>query len=152
MQKQNVVNSTAAPVPAIITKPTTTPVKANPKNKQKMTRLIEILETDHNYNIVQEIVDHMKLIKRSKKLKPLEKHRMLQNYHITLLSYCMPKMKITEDTRDSGGKGVTFNINIAGTDGTATPVGVQKGRKGVSVSIPTRKQKDGTFVVDQPGD
>ena len=117
------------------------------------TSFIDVLKTDHNFDIVKEIVDHMKMIKRAKKIKPQEKHRLLQNYYITLLSYCLPKIKIVEDNKDTGGKGVTFNINIGGTDPTApTPVGVSKGRKGVSVNIPTIKNKDGSYSVAKSDD
>ena len=120
--------------------------------KTASASFIDVLKTDHNFDIVKEIVEHMKMIHRAKKIKPQEKHRLLQNYYITLLSYCLPKIKIVEDNKDSGGKGVTFNINIGGTDPAATPVGVSKGRKGVSVSIPTVKQKDGSYAVAKPDD
>jgi len=42
--------------------------------KQKAEQLITILKTDHNYDIVSEIITHIKELKRAKKIKPLEKH------------------------------------------------------------------------------
>jgi hypothetical protein len=126
-----------------------TPAKIHNK---KSEQFIQILKTDHNYDIVAEIIDHINMLKRAKKIKPIEKHRMIMNYNITLLSYCLPKMKVTEDnTGNTGGKGVIFNISIGGEDGPkdAGNGRVTKGKKGVRVSIPTKKQKDGTYSVTE---
>jgi hypothetical protein len=67
----------------------------------------------------------------------------------------MPKMKIVEDnSADTAGKGVVFHIQIGGTSDPADPRIAGLGRvrkdkrKGVSVSIPTQKNKDGTYTVN----
>ena len=141
--------------PPAVTSPA--PPPANKRIQKKITRFIEILQDDHNFDIIQEIVDHMGVIKRSKKLKPLEKHRMLMNYHVTLLSFCVPKMKIIEDdTRDTVGKGVVFHINIGGSDDKdAGPASAGQGkiskdkRKGVSITIPTVVNDEGTYEVKE---
>jgi hypothetical protein len=133
--------------------PATTPT-AGAIAKQTAKKLISILLDDHNYDIVAEIITHIKELKRAKKIKPLDKHRMVMNYNITLLSYCVPKMKIIEDnTANTGGKGVVFHIQIGGTDGPADPRNAGHGtvlkdkKKGVSINIPTQKNKDGTYTV-----
>jgi hypothetical protein len=118
--------------------------------KKKSERFIQILRDDHNYDIVAEIIKHMAEIKRAKKIKPLEKHRLLKDYHITLLSYCLPKIKIQETTDDGSGKGVIFNINIGGDDPAAGPKKAGKGRvsnTGVNIKIPTKQNKDGSISV-----
>ena len=123
--------------------------------KKKTAQFIEILKTDHQYDIVSEIITHIKELKRAKKIKPLEKHRMVMQYNITLLSYCLPKMKVTEDSsKDSIGKGVTFNISIGGGEEhpnkpkSAGKGTVSKGaRTGVSVKIPTTINDDGSITV-----
>jgi len=124
--------------------------------QNKATQFIEILKTDHNYDIVTEIIQHIQELKRAKKIKPLDKHRMVMNYNITLLSYCMPKIKVIEDnSHDTLGKGVIFNISIGGDErehpnkpkhiGSG---GVSKSpRTGVSVRIPTKANDDGSFSV-----
>jgi len=134
--------------------PATASSKAVATNKQ--VRLINILKNDHNYDIVKEIVDHMGQLKRAKKIKPLDKHRMLMNYNLTLLSYCMPKMKIVED--DKGNQTpINFQINIGGEAEQAPakrPVGRPKKPKGsnVSITIPTKKNSDGSYTVDHSSD
>ena len=121
--------------------------------KQTSKKLITILKDDFNYDVVKDIIDTMAMIKRAKRIKPLEKYRLIKDYQLTLLSYCLPKMKIVEDTSaDAGGKGVVFNIKIGGSDEPADPRGVgqgkvRKGAKGVSISIPTKKSKDGTYTI-----
>jgi hypothetical protein len=77
------------------------------------------------------------------------------NYNIVLLSYCLPKIKVTEtdDGSNAGGKGVIFNIQIGGSGGDKDSLKgaghgvVTKSRAGVSVTIPTKKNKDGSFTV-----
>jgi hypothetical protein len=129
------------------------PGKIAKKNSEKF---ITILKTDHGYDIVAEIVKHMQEIKRAKKIKPQEKHRLLQNYNLTLLSYCLPRIKIQENTGDDNGKGVTFNINIGGEEQDSTMKSAGAGtikkskQKGVNISIPTKKNKDGSYSVSKP--
>jgi hypothetical protein len=122
--------------------------------KQTAKKLITILQDDFNYDIISDIIDTMAMIKRAKKIKPLEKHRMLMNYNIILLSYCLPKIKVTEtdDGSNSGGKGVIFNIQIGGSGDKDSLKGaghgvVTKSRAGVSVTIPTKKNSDGSYTV-----
>jgi hypothetical protein len=118
--------------------------------KTEQRKLITILKDDFSYDIVKEIVKHMGELKRAKKIKPLEKHRMLMNYNLTLLSYCMPKMKVLEDDRSKTGDKIQFNINVGGNEvGNAgqkgsnpTPTG------GVNITIPTVKKADGSLGVD----
>jgi len=134
-------------VPAPIVKKPLTPVQ---KAKDKSYKLIKILKDDFKYDIVKEIIETMALIKRAKKIKPLEKYRLLKDYQLTLLSYCMPKMKVIEDnSANVDGKGVVFNIQIGGTSDDPKPVKgkVSKSKKGVSVAIPTTKQPDGTYTI-----
>jgi hypothetical protein len=135
-------------VPAGATSPTAQPPAKIAKKKSE--QFINILKTDHHYDIVSEIVKHMGEIRRAKKIKPTEKHRLLQNYHLTLLSYCLPRIKIQETIGDDTGKGVTFNINIGGEDPlkTAGAGTINKSKtRGVRVSIPTQKNKDGSYSV-----
>ena len=140
--------------PTLKNPPAVTPTTPVAIAKQKGEQLITILKTDHNYDIVSEIIKHIKELKRAKKIKPLDKHRMVMNYNITLLSYCMPKMRVTEDnSADQNGKGVIFNIQIGGSDGPADPRNAGHGKirksksKGVAISIPTRKNKNGSYSV-----
>jgi hypothetical protein len=127
--------------------PPLTPAKIANKKQEKF---ITILKNDHNYDIIAEIIDHIKVLSRAKKIKPVEKHRMIIQYHAMLLPFCLTKVKAVEDdTGGTGGKGVIFNITI-GEDTSLRDAGngrVTKGRKGVSVSIPTQKQDDGTYTV-----
>lgn len=108
--------------------------------KAKQTTFINILKTDHKFDIIKELVDHMGSIKRAKKIKPQEKHRLLQNYYLALLSYCLPKMKVVEDNTDKNKKPMNFTINIGETSPT-------KKKGGASITIPTNKNKDGTYTV-----
>jgi len=120
------------------------------KGKQK--RFITILQDDFQFDIIEQIVKHMKQIDRAKKIKPLDKARLLQNYYLTLLSYCIPKMKILEDDRSKTGDKIQFNISVGGSNPQANPS--QKGgtpaasASGVHITIPTVKQPDGSFSVD----
>jgi hypothetical protein len=134
--------ATTSPTPAAIAKQTT-------------KKLITILKDDFNYDVVADIIDSMACIKRAKKIKPLEKWRLIKDYQLTLLSYCLPKMKIVEDnSADMGGKGVVFHIQIGGPNEPADPKKAGAGtvkkdkRKGVSISIPTQKNDDGTYTVN----
>jgi hypothetical protein len=141
--------------------PTTAVVPSNPAPppapKVVQTQFINILKTDHNYDIVAEIIKHMAEIKRAKKIKPLEKHRLLKDYHITLLSYCLPRIKIQETIGDDTGK-VIFNINIGGDDNTGGTLkkaggkGKRKKNTGANITVNTTKGKDGTFTVTDPTD
>jgi hypothetical protein len=140
--------------PTLKNPPATTPASAGAIAKQTSKKLITILKEDFNYDIVADIIDTMAMIKRAKKIKPQEKWRLIKDYQLTLLSYCMPKMKIVEDnTANTGGKGVVFHIQIGGTDGPADPRDAGHGtvkkdkKKGVSISIPTQKNSDGTYTV-----
>jgi hypothetical protein len=110
----------------------------------KQTQFINILKTDHNFDLVKKIVDHMGMIERAKKIKPQEKHRLLQNYYLTLLSYCLPKMKVVEDNSDKNKNPMKFTINIGGT---AEKPKAPKKAGGVSITIPTNKNKDGSYSV-----
>ena len=139
-------------------KPTTAVTVSNPTpppattSKNKQTQFITILKDDHNFDIVSEILKHMAEIKRAKKIKPLEKHRLLKDYHITLLSYCLPRIKIQENVGDDTGS-VVFNIKIGGDDNTggtlkkAGSKGARKKPTGANVTINAQKGKDGTFTV-----
>jgi hypothetical protein len=132
----------------------TTPATPVAIAKQVQRQLITILEQDHNYDVVAEIVKHIRELKRAKKIKPLDKHRMVLSYNTILLSYCMPKMRVTEDnSANPQGKGVIFKINIGATNEPPDPrkagAGkVLKDKKGVSVSIPTQLNKDGSYSID----
>ena len=115
--------------------------------KDKQTKLIDILKTDHHYDIVKEIIDHINMLKRAKKIKPLEKHRMLMNYNLTLLSYCMPKMRVVEDNTDKDSKPMNFQINIGTNDPAPASTSKKPKAGGVSITIPTKKNTDGTYSV-----
>jgi hypothetical protein len=134
--------------------PATTPT-AGAIAKKTAVNLITLLQTDFNYDLVKDIIDTMAMIKRAKKIKPLEKWRLIKDYQLTLLSYTFPKMKIVEDnSANTGGKGVVFHIQIGGTDQPADPRDAGHGtvrkdkKKGVSISIPTQKNNDGTYTVE----
>ena len=132
-------------LPAVI--PTST-YTAGALAKKQSEQFIEILKTDHKYDIVAEVVKHMKEIKRAKKIKPVEKHRMLMNYNLTLLSYCLPKIKVIEDTRDNDGAGVVFNIKIGGDGEQKQKIKrAGQGKTDINITIPTVKNKDGTYTV-----
>jgi hypothetical protein len=135
-----------------VTPPAPVPAKIH---KDKQDKFIDILKTDHNYDIIDEIVNHIKELKRAKKIKPVEKHRMVIQYHAMLLPFCLVKVKpAEEDTGAGGGKGVVFHISIGGDNGPADPRNAGSGKvrkdkkKGVSISIPTQKNKDGTYTVN----
>ena len=113
------------------------------------TKFIDILKTDHKFDLIKKIVDHMGQIERAKKIKPQEKHRLLQNYYLTLLSYALPKMKVVEDNTDRS-KPINFQINIGGPDEKKTKAKKKQG--GVSITIPTVKNTDGTYAVKQSSD
>ena len=106
-------------------------------------RFIQILKDDFKFDLIKEITDHMGVVKRSKKLKPEIKHRMLQSYYLKLLEFCVPKLKVQEGAKDTGDK-IQFNIQVGG-DPTAGPA---KATGGVNITIPTKKQSDGSFTVD----
>jgi hypothetical protein len=131
-------------------KASTTAIKAYDKN----VRFIDVLKNDHGFDIVKEIIDEIQFVKRAKRIKPQEKRRLLNSYYLTLLSYCVPKQKIVEDNSgSSGGKGVVFKIQIGGPvepdmrqAGKGT---VKKSKtKGVSISIPTQLNADGSYEID----
>lgn len=127
--------------------PAQTPAR---KAKEYSTRLINILKDDFQYDVIKDIITTMDYIRRAKKIKPLDKYRLLKDYQLSLLSYCMPKMKVIEDnSADAGGKGVIFNIQIGAPEDNLKKAkgSVSKSKKGVSVSIPTKQQDDGTFVI-----
>lgn len=107
-------------------------------------RFIQILKSDFHFDLIKEMVEHMGVVKRSKKLKPIEKHRMLQTYYTTLLSFCVPKLKVQEGSKDTGDK-VNFTINIGGEETTMKSA---KPKGGVNINIPTRKDSSGTYTVD----
>ena len=117
--------------------------------KDKQIKLIDILKTDHNYDVIKEIIDHIQMLKRAKKIKPLEKHRMLINYNLALLSYCVPKMRVVEDNSDRDSRPMNFQINIGGTTTGQLPASTKKGSSSssVNISIPTNKHKDGSYSV-----
>ena len=132
--------------------PALTGSKALPGLKGKQKRFITILQDDFNFDIIERIVAHIGVIERGKKLKPLEKHRMLQNYYLTLLTFCVPKMKIVEDNKSTPGDKILFNIQVGGNIDATAQTG--KGSKpaihsGVNITIPTVKQPDGSFTVEE---
>ena len=108
-------------------------------------RFLQVLDTDFNYDLVKEIIDMIGIIKRGKKLKPLDKYRLIQTYQLALLSYCIPKMKVIEGEKGVGDK-VNFTINVGGE---APPLKSGKPKGGINITSPTVK-KDGTFVPTQP--
>lgn len=128
--------------------PTPTGTKALAGLKGKQKRFITILQDDFNFDIVKEIVDHYQLIKRAKKIKPLEKARLMQHYLLTLLTFCVPKMKVTEEQKGSG-KPVQFSINIGGTPTQPDPTSPNQVNGGVNITIPTTQQPDGSYAVDK---
>ena len=116
--------------------------------QQKSTQLIDILKTDHRLDILKDIVEHIGLIKRAKKIRPLEKHRLLQNYYTTLLSYCVPKMKVVEDNTNKNSTPMNFQINIGVSPDKGTPsTKKNKSQSGMKITIPTQKNKDGSYSV-----
>lgn len=132
--------------------PNITPAGKAAVAKATQTKFANILKTDHSFDLVKKIVDHMGQIERAKKIKPLEKHRLLQNYYLTLLSYAFPKMKVVEDTSDRNKKPMNFQINI-GTPTAPEPAPKRPGRPrkskgGVSITIPTVKNSDGSYSLD----
>lgn len=124
--------------------PAVTGSKAVAGLKGKQKRFITILKDDFNFDIIERIVKHVQQLERAKKIKPLEKARLLQNYYLTLLSFCIPKMKIQEDTGDKKGS-VQFNINVGGTP---LDPNNQQVTGGVNIVIPTQKGADGSYTVD----
>jgi len=140
------------PIKAVAPAPPAPPPAVVAQNKS--TQFIEILKNDKNFDIIDEILKHMDEIKRAKKIKPLEKHRLLKDYHLTLLSYCLPRIKIQETTGDDTGKGVIFNINIGGdpadTTGALKKAGAGKVRKkstGAHVTVKTIQNTDGSYSI-----
>ena len=117
----------------------------------KQKRFVTILKDDFNFDVIESIVKHIRQIDRAKKIKPLEKARLLQNYYLTLLNYCIPKMKLEEDKGDKVGDKISFSINIQNntTDAKALPVSggsaSSKKKPDVSITIPTVKQPDGSY-------
>ena len=129
--------------------PAATGVNSHPIAKaadEKQTQFINILKTDHKFDLITKIVEHMGMIERSKKIKVQEKHRLLQNYYLTLLTYCLPKIKVVEDNTDRNSKPMNFTINIGGTEAEPNP---KKKAGGVSITIPTKRNKDGSFSVSK---
>lgn len=131
--------------------PATKPATPGAVAKKEQTQFINILKTDHKFDLITEIVDHMKMIKRAKKIKPQEKHRLLQNYYLTLLSYCLPKMKVIEDDSNKNKTPIAFQINIGGTP-TKSKRAKKKATGGVNITIPTVKNDNGTYSVNQSSD
>lgn len=121
------------------------------KASKTQVRFIDILKTDHKFDLMKKIVQHMGQIERAKKIKPQEKHRLLQNYYLTLLSYAFPKMKVVEDNSEAGKKPMNFQINIGtpAPDKPAKPGRPKTKGKGVSITIPTVKHKDGSYSIDK---
>ena len=107
-------------------------------------RFIQILKDDFKFDLIKEITDHMGVVKRSKKLKPDVKHRMLQSYYLKLLEFCVPKLKVQEGAKDTGDK-ISFSINIGGQEPALKDA---KPKGGVNITIPTKKQIDGTHTID----
>jgi hypothetical protein len=117
--------------------------------ENKQTHFINILKTDHNFDLIKKIVDHMLMIERAKRIKPQEKHRLLQNYYLTLLSYAMPKLKVVQDDTNQNRVPMKFTINIGDTGNSNK---ASKKAKGLSITIPTKKSKDGTYSVSNDPD
>jgi hypothetical protein len=105
-------------------------------------RFLQVLKDDFNYDIIHEIIEMIGIIKRGKKLKPLDKYRLIQTYHLAILSYCIPKMKVLEGEKGIGDK-VNFTINVGGE---APPNPRIKPVGGVNITIPAVKNDQGTFV------
>ena len=131
-------------LPALATGPQVPTPAVVASDKQK--DLFIILKDDHNFDIVEEILRHRAEILRAKKIKPIEKHRLVQNYNLTLLSYCMPKQKVIEDNSKDRGRPINFSINIGG-EPTKDPRAAKPVKGGVSITIPTKKQNNGTYAV-----
>jgi hypothetical protein len=125
------------------------PATQTPGQIAKVTqvRFIDVLKNDHGFDIVKEIIDEIGMLKRSKKIKPQEKRRLLNSYYLTLLSYCVPKQKIIEDNSAPTGKGVVFKINIGVPDQPSGAQIVKDKRKGVSITIPTQQNADGSYEI-----
>jgi hypothetical protein len=141
-----VAQPTTKNVPAVV-KPTPVSVA-----KKKQDKFIQILKDDFQYDVVKDIIDTMAMIKRAKRIKPLEKYRLIKDYQLTLLSYCLPKIKIQETVDDGSGKGVVFNIQIGGDEGT-TKSGLKRAGSGkvtgVNIQVPTTLNKDGSYSLDE---
>jgi hypothetical protein len=104
-------------------------------------RFLQILKDDFNYDVIQEIIEMIGIIKRGKKLKPLDKYRLIQTYQLAILSYCIPKMKVLEGDKGVGDK-INFTFNVGG-EAPPNPHGKPVG--GVNITIPTVKKEDGSF-------
>jgi len=121
------------------------------KATKTQTKFIDILKTDHKFDIIKKVLDHIGMIDRAKKISPLDKHKLLQTYYLTLLTYCLPKMKLVEDNTDKNSKPMNFQINIgtpAPTPAPGKPGRPKKSQGGVSITIPTRKASDGSYSID----
>jgi hypothetical protein len=108
-------------------------------------RFIQILKDDFHFDLIKEMVDHLGVVKRSKKLKPDVKHRMLQSYYMKLLEFCVPKLKVQEGAKDTGDK-IQFNINIGGDEPKMKNA---KPKGGVNITIPAAQDKDGAITIDK---
>ena len=81
--------SKKVPAKVAVAKSTATLPAAVASDKQ--TKLIDILKTDHKYDVIKEIIEHIQMLKRAKKIKPLEKHRMLINYNLPCCPTVFPR-------------------------------------------------------------
>lgn len=122
-----------------------------PSNKTSQKKFIDILEKDHGFNIVSEIVEEIRMIKRNKRIKGLDKRRLLKDYYLTLLTFCVPKQKVVEDSPRDKKKGLIFNINVGGPSTASSspqPAGAGKVSTKMNIDIPTVQTKDGMYYVD----
>jgi hypothetical protein len=124
---------------------------SNLKGQQK--RLVVILKEDFNFDVIVEIVKQYHKVERAKRIKPLEKARLVHSYLNMLLPYCVPKQMHEKEAGPGTGDKIQFNISIGGgnpTDTLSQKGGDPDSHSNVSITIPTVKQPDGSFAVDTP--
>ena len=143
--------STNLPVPTVPTVPTTanTTTSITKAAVSKQTKFIDILTSQHNFDLVSSIISHIGEIKRAKKIKPIEKHRMLQTYYMALMQFAYPKMKVVEDNSAGSQKPINFTISIAAPapeHPAAKPRSKPKGYR-TSITVPTYKNTNGTYTI-----
>lgn len=118
-------------------KTTKAPVPVN-KTSRKARRLIRILHDDHNFDIIEKLVDLYARVCKSR-MKPQIKYKQEFQILNALLQYAYPKLQAIEsDTKI--GDNIQFNIQIP----SPTPKNPKR-VKGVAVN--TVKDKDGTFKI-----
>jgi hypothetical protein len=115
--------------------------------QKRAKRLITILTDDHNFNVIDKIVDLYRRVCKSR-IKPAEKYKLEYQILSQLLQYAYPKLQTIESDIKQG-ENVVFNVQV-GAPAPSPSAAVVSGNKVKSVSIPTVKGTDGTFQVSLP--